>query len=161
MSCFFPNGDRRRGEMGVAEVADRHCDVSGKIFTLPINGGAASRTEVKGQQVAAFGYPPPRRSLSSDGDLFAAEARLVADHGTSAALALQTVAQGDTRWFALNRKVKLPAAAGGASGPAPWLSLWRSVGWTSNRCTATRRATAQYVAAGNGPIGRVAGVAQW
>jgi hypothetical protein len=37
------------------------------------------------------------------------------------------VAHGDARWFALNRKVKLPAAAGGASGghgSAPWLSIW-------------------------------------
>ena len=33
-----------------------------------------------------------------------------------AALALQTVAHGNARWFALNRKVKLPAAAGGVSG---------------------------------------------
>jgi non-ribosomal peptide synthetase component E (peptide arylation enzyme) len=32
----------------------------------------------------------------------------------------------DARWFALNRKVKLSAAAGGASGhgSAPWLSIW-------------------------------------
>jgi len=37
-----------------------------------------------------------------------------------------------SRWFALNRKVKLPATAGGASGhgSAPW-----RVGWTSKRCT--------------------------
>jgi hypothetical protein len=56
----------------------------------------------------------------------AAEARLVADHGTGAALALQAVAHGDARWFTLNRKVKLPAAAGRASGDhgsAPWLSM--------------------------------------
>ena len=53
------------------------------------------------------------------------EPRLVADRSASAALALQAVAHGDARWFALNRKVKLPAAAGGASGhgSAPWLSV--------------------------------------
>ena len=56
--------------------------------------------------------PTPRWS----GDLRAAEARLVADHGASAALALQAVAHGNARWFALNRKLKLPATAGGASG---------------------------------------------
>ena len=49
-----------------------------------------------------FGCPHPRRSLTSEGDLLTAEARLVADHGAGAALALQAVAHGDTRWFALN-----------------------------------------------------------
>jgi hypothetical protein len=66
---------------------------------------------MKGQCVAAFGCPQPRRSLTGEGDLLAAEARLVADHGAGTALALQAVAHGDARWFALNRKVKLPAAA--------------------------------------------------
>jgi hypothetical protein len=81
---------------------------------------------MKGQRVAAFGCPYPRRRLTSEGDLLAAQARLVADHGASAALALQAVAHGDARWFALNRKVKLPATAGGASGhgSTPWLSIW-------------------------------------
>jgi hypothetical protein len=61
--------------------------------------------------------------IHAEGDLLAAEARLVADHGAGAALALQAMAQGDARWFALNRKVKLPAIADGVSGthgPAPW-----------------------------------------
>ena len=82
---------------------------------------------MKGQRVAAFGFSLPRRRLASEGDLLAAEARLVADRGASAALALQAVAHGDARWFALNHKVKLPATAGGASGghgPAPWLLIW-------------------------------------
>src|SRR5262245_19476453 len=81
---------------------------------------------MKGQRIAAFGCPHPRRSLTGEGDLLAAEARLVADHGAGAALALHAVAHGDARWFALNRKVKLSAAAGGASsghGKAPWLSI--------------------------------------
>ena len=70
---------------------------------------------MKGQCVAAFGCPHPRRSLTGEGDLLAAEARLVADHAPSATLALQAVAHGDARWLALDRKVKLPAVAGGAS----------------------------------------------
>jgi hypothetical protein len=39
---------------------------------------------------------------------------LVADHGPSTALAFQTVAHGDARWFAFDCELKLPAAAGGA-----------------------------------------------
>src|SRR5437016_5623038 len=81
---------------------------------------------MKGQRLAAFGCSHPRRSLTDEGDLLAAETRLVADHGAGAALALQAVAHGDARWFALNRKMKLPAAADGASGghgSAPWLSI--------------------------------------
>ena len=71
-----------------------------------------------------------RRSLTGEGDLLAVEARLVADHGTSAALTLQAVAHGDARWFALNLKTELPATAGGMSGHhrfAPWLSIGRSI----------------------------------
>jgi hypothetical protein len=70
---------------------------------------------MKGQRVAAFGCPHPSGSLTCEGDLFAAEARLVADHSAGAALALQAVAHGDARWFALNPKVKLPATAGHVS----------------------------------------------
>jgi hypothetical protein len=54
------------------------------------------------QRVAAFGCPHPRRSLTGEGDLLPAEARLIADHGAGAPLALQAVAHGDARWFALN-----------------------------------------------------------
>ena len=81
---------------------------------------------MKGQRVAAFGYPYPRRSLAGECGLLAAEARLVADYGAGAALALQAVAHRDARRFALNRKVKLSAATGDASGghgSAPWLSI--------------------------------------
>src|SRR6266853_2023961 len=128
---LLPHRDGRRGEIRVGEVADGNGDVSRKGFALPVDGGAACRTEMKGERVAAFGCPHPRRSLTGEGDLLAAEARLVADHGAGAALALQAVAHGDARWFAINRKMKLPAAAGGASGDhgsAPWQSIWRSVG---------------------------------
>jgi hypothetical protein len=52
---------------------------------------------MKGQRIAAFRFSPPLRSPTGDGDLLAAEARLIADHGTGAALALQTVAHGDAR----------------------------------------------------------------
>ena len=71
---------------------------------------------MKGQRVAAFGCPHPRRSLSGEGDLFAVEARLVADHSARAALTRQAAAHGDARWFALDCKVKLSAAAGRVSG---------------------------------------------
>jgi hypothetical protein len=97
----------------------------GETFALPVDGGAACRTEMKGQRVAAFRRPYPRGSLSGEGDLLTAETRLVADHSTGASLALQAVAHGDARWFATNRQLKLPAATGGASGghgSAPWLS---------------------------------------
>ena len=71
---------------------------------------------MKGQRVAAFGCPHPRRRLTGEGDLLAAEARLIADHGAGAALAFQAVTHRDARWFALNRKLELPAAAAGTSG---------------------------------------------
>ena len=67
-------------------------------------------------RIAAFGCPHPRRGITGDGDLLATEARLVANHGTGAALAFQAVTHGDAQWLALNRKVKLPATAGGVSG---------------------------------------------
>ena len=69
-----------------------------------------------GHRVAALGCPLPRRSLTGEGNLLQAKARLVADHRASTTLALQSVAHRDARWFALNRKVKLPTAAGGVSG---------------------------------------------
>jgi tetratricopeptide (TPR) repeat protein len=70
---------------------------------------------VIGHDVAALGRPRPRRGLAGKRHLLEPKARLVADHGPSAALALQAVTHSDARWFALNRKLKLPAAAGGAS----------------------------------------------
>jgi hypothetical protein len=75
--------------------------------------------------VAGFGRPHPRRGVAGEGDLLAAEARLIADHGAGAALALQAVAHRDARWFALNCKLKLSAAAGGVSRHAwtSWLSI--------------------------------------
>lgn len=95
MAGLLPHRDGRRRESRVGESADGDSDVSGKAFTLPVDGGAAYRTEMKGQCVAAFGFPRPRRSLTGEGYLLAAEARLVADHGAGAALALQAVAHGD------------------------------------------------------------------
>jgi hypothetical protein len=66
--------------------------------------------------------------------LLAAEARVVAQYGARTALARQTVTHGDTRRFAFDRQVKLPAAACGVSGGhgsaprlligANWLNLW-------------------------------------
>ena len=93
-SSHTPDG--RRWEVRIGEVAERNGDVSRKAFTLPVDGGTACRTEMKGQRVAAFGRPHPRRGLTGKGDLLAAKARLVADHGAGAALALQAVAHGDS-----------------------------------------------------------------
>jgi hypothetical protein len=49
------------------------------------------------------------------------------------------MAHGDARRFALNRQLKLPAAAGCASSghrSVPWLSIYgRYYSWTSKRCT--------------------------
>jgi hypothetical protein len=83
-----------------------------------------------GYRVAAFGCPRSRRSLTGNGDLIEAKARLVADHGPGAPLALQAVAQSDARWLALDREVKLPAATGGTTGHlfGSGITLW------SGRC---------------------------
>jgi hypothetical protein len=48
-------------------------------------------------------------------DLLATEARLVADHGTGAALAFQTVTHGNAHGLALNGQVELAAIAGGSA----------------------------------------------
>jgi hypothetical protein len=48
---------------------------------------------MKSQRVAALGGARPRRGLAGEGDLVAAEASLVADHGAGAGLALQAMAQ--------------------------------------------------------------------
>jgi hypothetical protein len=80
---------------------------------------------MKGQGMFAFSFPCPSRSLAGEGNLLTAKARLVAQHRSGAALASQAVTHGDARWLAVNREVKLPATAGGASGShesAPWLS---------------------------------------
>jgi hypothetical protein len=109
---------RRRAEeakMRVGEVADGDGDVPGKTLILPIDGRAACRTKMKGHDVAAFSRPSPSRGLTAKGDLLKLKARLIADHSSSTALALQAVAHSDARWFALNREVKLSTATGGAS----------------------------------------------
>src|SRR5262245_29661054 len=95
VACLLPHGDARRREIRVGEVADGNGNVSRKTLALPVYGRAAGRTEMKGQRVAAFGCPHPGRSLTSEGDLLATEARLIANHGASAALAFQAVAHRD------------------------------------------------------------------
>src|SRR6516165_9001175 len=116
MAALLPHRDRRRRESRVGKGADGYRDVSGKAFVLPVNGRTACRTEMKGQHVAALGYSNPRRSFTCDGDLFAGKARLVAEHGAGAPLALEAVAHGDAHGLPFNREVELAAAAGGASG---------------------------------------------
>jgi hypothetical protein len=102
--------------MRVAEVAYSNCDNSRKAFVLPVDGGAAGRTEMESKRITAFGRSHPLRRVAVDGDLIPPEPRLVADDGASAALALQAMAHGDARWFALNREVKLAATASGVPG---------------------------------------------
>ena len=67
-----------------------------------------------------FGYSRKRRHfrrLAARSPVSGAgEARLVAEHGAGAPLALKTVAHGDAHWLTFNREVELSAAAGGASG---------------------------------------------
>src|SRR3984885_4326201 len=123
---FLPHPDSWRGEIRVCKVSDGNSNVPGETLALPVDGRAACRTEVKGQPVPTFGCSLPLRSLTSEGDLLAPVARLVANHGASAALALQTMTHGDAHRFALNRKAELPAAAGresGGHGSAPRLSI--------------------------------------
>src|SRR5262249_10667638 len=69
----------------------------GTVRRAQIDGRAACRTEMKGQRGAAFSCPHPRCRLTGEGDLLAAEARLVADHGAGSALALQAVAHIEMR----------------------------------------------------------------
>src|SRR6516164_4062558 len=114
-------GWRASSHTAIGEAADGNSDVSGKTFALPVDGGAACRTEMKGQRVAALSRPLPRRGPAGKGHLLAAKARLVANHGAGAALALQAMTHGDARWLALDRKAKLATAAGGVSGHHNWL----------------------------------------
>ena len=116
MTCLFPHRDGRRWEIRVGEIAYGNGDHSRKAFTLPVHSGAADRTETESQRVAAFSRPLPRLRIAMEGDLFAAEPRLVADDGAGAALAFQAMAHGDARWFTLDREMKLPATAGRVSG---------------------------------------------
>jgi len=44
------------GNFWIGEVTDGYGDVSGKAFALPVDGGAACRTEIKGQRVPALGF---------------------------------------------------------------------------------------------------------
>src|SRR5262245_35013770 len=112
---FLPNGDARRRESRVREVADGNHDGPREAVVLPVDGRPAGRTEMKGQGVAAFSHPRPRRGLARDGNLLTLKARLVAHHGSGAALAGQAVTHRDARWLALDRQVQLPTAARGAS----------------------------------------------
>jgi hypothetical protein len=116
VACLFPHSDGRRWEIRVGKAADGNGNVARKAFALPEDCRAAYGTEMKGQCVATFGLASPRSSLTRKGDLLATETRLVADHSARATLALEAVAHGYARWLTLNRKVKLAAAAGGASG---------------------------------------------
>src|SRR5262249_56257040 len=47
------------GKFGSAKAADGNGDISRKAFALPVDGGAACRTEMKSYAVPAFGSPHP------------------------------------------------------------------------------------------------------
>jgi hypothetical protein len=53
--------------------------------------------------------------------MIACKARLVAEHGAGAPLALEAVAHRDAHGFAFNRELELAAATGGASSGHGWL----------------------------------------
>src|SRR6516165_4380173 len=95
MACLLPNRDDRRREIWVGEVAYGHRDNSRKSFVLKVDSRAAGRTEIASQRIAAFARPLPRCRCTIEGDLLAAEPRLVADDGAGAALALQAMAHPD------------------------------------------------------------------
>ena len=115
VACFLPHRDSRWREIRISEAANGNGNISRKAFALPVNCGAAYRAEMKSQSVAAFCFASPRCSLTRESDLLAAEARLVADHSTGAALALQAMAHGYAHWLTLDRKTKVAAATGGVS----------------------------------------------
>jgi hypothetical protein len=123
VSGLLPDRDRGRRKIRVGEGADGYGDVTGKALPFPVDRGAAGRAEVEGERIAAFGRAGPRNGLTGDGGMLAAEACLVADHGTSAALALQAVTHRDANALAINDEVKLAAVAGGAAGGHGMLSF--------------------------------------
>ena len=75
---------------------------------------------MKCQRVVAFGRSCPCTGFTERSDLFAAEARLVADNSARAALTRQATAHRNARGLALDCKVKLSAAAGRVSGGHEW-----------------------------------------
>jgi len=95
MAALLPHGDGGRGKLRVGEGADGDGDEAGEALALPVDGRAAHRAEVEGQRVAALGRARPGGGAAGEGDLLTGKARLVADHGAGAALALEAVAHGD------------------------------------------------------------------
>jgi hypothetical protein len=110
---FFPDRDHRRGKIRLGKSADGDGDIARKALTLPVDRGAAGRAEVEGEHIATLGRARPGSGLAGDGDLLAVKPRLIADHGTGAALALQAMAHGDARGLTLDGERELAAAAGG------------------------------------------------
>jgi hypothetical protein len=58
---------------------------------------------MEGQCISALSRSPPPFSVASERNLLTAEACLVAEYRTGAALAFQAMAHGDACWFAFNR----------------------------------------------------------
>ena len=100
---------------------------------------------MKGHHVPAIGRPPPLRGFAGDGDLVIAVARLIADHGAGPSLARQAVAHSVARGFAFDRKLKLPATAGGmacqcSGSMIEWDVLRIRAGWPVSRRNTIRSA---------------------
>ena len=87
MTRLLPYRDCRRRKTWVREVADSNGYLSRKAVVLPVQGGVACRTKMVGHRVAAFGGPHPLRRFTGECNLVEPKARLIADHGTSTALA--------------------------------------------------------------------------
>src|SRR5262249_7132945 len=95
MARLLPNREHRRRKIRLGEVADGHGDNSWKGSMLKVDRGAAGRTEMASQRIAAFALSLPRGRGAVEGDLLAAESRKVAEDGAGAALALEAMASPD------------------------------------------------------------------
>jgi len=106
----------RRPEVGIGEGADGDGDQIGRRLELPVNGGAAPRTEMERERAAAVARPRPDGGLPLDPHLRPREPRLGTEHAAGAALARQAMADGDAHGIAVAGDAKLAATAGGVMG---------------------------------------------
>jgi len=88
VAAFLPHRDGRWREIGIGEGTDGDGDNFGKAGVLPVDRGAAYRAEAIREDIAALGLARPLGGLAGKGDLVPMVARLVADHGARATLAL-------------------------------------------------------------------------
>src|SRR5438445_10432416 len=111
--AFFPNRERRRGEIGVVERTERDCNQPVELaLDLVVHVRPAVGTEVKGDPVAAVGEIDPRFRLALDLNLFRRPARLDGEGATGAFLAVEAMTDGDADRIATGDGAELAAAAG-------------------------------------------------